>query len=69
MADDKAGKKPDQDGGSGIEKEADMPETSEVAGRRCHRLLYTCWNDGRGNYVQSNWSWFTCWHCGALNYM
>ena len=25
--------------------------------------------NGAGNYVHSNWTWFTCWRCGALNYM
>jgi hypothetical protein len=65
MADDKSGKKPDQEGGSGTEKEADGAE----AGGRRRTLLYTCWRDGAGNYVHSNWSWFTCWRCGALNYM
>ena len=41
---------------------------AEVGGRRHHRLLYTCWNDGAGNYVDASWSYFTCWKCGALNY-
>ena len=68
MADEKAGKKPDQEGGSGAEK--DEGESTEAGGRhRHHRLLYTCWHDGAGNYVHANWSWFTCWRCGALNYM
>jgi hypothetical protein len=65
MADEKSGQKPDKEGGSGAEKEGDE---SEAGGRRRHSL-YTCWNDGAGNYVHSNWSWFTCWRCGALNYM
>lgn len=65
MADEKAGTKPDKEGGSGAEKEGDG---SEAGGRR-RTLLYTCFNDGAGNYVHSNWSWFTCWRCGALNYM
>lgn len=65
MADEKTGSKPDKEGGSGAEKEADGAE----AGGRHRRLLYTCWNDGAGNYVHGNWSWFTCWRCGALNYM
>jgi hypothetical protein len=65
MADEKSGQKPDKEGGSGAEKGDDA---SEAGGRRRH-LLYTCWNDGAGNYVHSNWSWFTCWRCGALNYM
>ena len=64
MADEKSGKKPEQEGGSGTEK-GDAGE----AGGRHRNLLYTCWNDGAGNYVHSNWRWFTCWRCGALNYM
>jgi hypothetical protein len=65
MADEKSGKKPDQAGGSGTEKGGDASE----AGGRGRQLLYTCFNDGAGNYVDSNWRWFTCWRCGALNYM
>ena len=64
MADENAGKKPDQEGGGGAEKE----DANEVGGRR-RTLLYTCFNDGAGNYVSSGWRWFTCWRCGALNYM
>ena len=48
MADEKAGKKPDQEGGGGAEKE----DASEVGGRR-RTLLYTCFNDGAGNYVSA----------------
>jgi hypothetical protein len=66
MADEKTGSKPDKEGGTGTEKEGDE---TEAGGRRRHHLLYTCWNDGAGNYVHGNWSWFTCWRCGALNYM
>lgn len=73
MADEKAGKKPDQEGGSGAEKdeaESAEAESAEAGGRhRRHRLLYTCWHDGAANYVHANWSWFTCWRCGSLNYM
>jgi len=71
MADEKAGKKPDSDvkpeteGGGGAEKGADASE----AGGRGRKLLYTCFADGAGNYVESSWTWFTCWRCGALNYM
>jgi hypothetical protein len=64
MADEKTGKKPDQEGGIGTEKEG-----TEEAGGRYRRVLYTCWRDGAANYVHSNWSWFTCWRCGGLNYM
>ena len=64
MADEKAGKKPDQEGGGGAEK-----EDAGEAGGRGRTLLYTCFNDGAGNYVSGSWRWFTCWRCGALNYM
>jgi hypothetical protein len=64
MADEKTGKKPDKAGGSGTEK-----GDSGEAGGRGRKVLYTCFNDGAGNYVDSNWTWFTCWRCGALNYM
>ena len=67
MADEKTGKKPGEEGGSGTEKDA---EGGEAGGRgHYHRLLYTCWNDHASNYVHGNWRWFTCWRCGALNYM
>jgi hypothetical protein len=64
MADEKTGKKPDDQGGSGAEKGADAGE----AGGRSRQLLYTCFNDGAGNYIDPSWKWFTCWRCGALNY-
>ena len=65
MADEKSGKKPEKEGGSGAEK----GDSEEAGGRHCRTMLYTCFNDGAGNYVSANWSWFTCWRCGALNYM
>ena len=46
MADEKAGKKPEKEGGAGTEK--DEAESVEAGGRHRHRLLYTCWNDGAG---------------------
>lgn len=78
MADEKAGMKPEKEGGAGAEKDeaesAESAEGTEAGGRRHHhrhhhRVLYTCYNDGVGNYVHGNWNWFTCWRCGALNYM
>jgi hypothetical protein len=54
----KTDKQPDGPGGIGREKE------SEVTGRG-KGFLYTCWNDGAGNYVDPNWEWFTCWRCGV----
>jgi hypothetical protein len=66
MADAKTGKKPtDKQGGKGGEKGGDSGE----AGGRGSQLLYTCFNDGAGNYVSAGWTYFTCWKCGALNYM
>jgi hypothetical protein len=65
MADEKSGKKPEKEGGTGGEKGGDSSE----AGGRSRQLLYTCYNDGESNYVSDNWTWFTCWKCGALNYM
>ena len=49
-------------GGTGVEK-----EEAEVAGR-ARRLLWVCWNDGAGNYVDPTWKWFSCWKCGAVMY-
>jgi len=66
MADEKIGKKPtDKQGGKGGEKGGDSGE----AGGRGSQILYTCFNDGAGNYVSAGWTYFTCWKCGALNYM
>jgi hypothetical protein len=68
MADEMTGKKPGEEGGAGVEK--GDAEGTEAGGRgHHHRMLYTCWHDGAGNYVHGNWTWFTCWRCGALNYM
>jgi hypothetical protein len=64
MADEKTGKKPSDEGGGGAEKGADASE----AGGRSRQSLYTCFNDGAGNYIDPSWRWFTCWRCGALNY-
>jgi hypothetical protein len=66
MAEEKTGKKPDdKQGGTGGEKGGDSGEV----GGRARQLLYTCFNDGAGNYVSDGWNYFTCWRCGALNYM
>ena len=51
MADEKTGKKPDDQGGGGAEKGADAGE----AGGRARQLLYTCFNDGAGNYIDPSW--------------
>lgn len=64
MADEKTGRKPEKEGGRGME--SDTPETE--ASPRVKRMAYTCWNDGVANYVEPGWEWFTCWRCGALVY-
>jgi hypothetical protein len=56
----KTDKQPDGPGGIGREKE------SEVAGRG-KGFIYTCWNDGAGNYVDPDWEWYTCWRCGVMS--
>ena len=65
MADEKSGKKPDEQGGTGKDKGGDSGE----AGGRAKSDLWTCFNDGAGNYVDPAWTYFICWSCGALNYM
>jgi hypothetical protein len=52
-------------GGIGREKPAD--EGAE-AGGRAKGILYVCFNDGAGNYVDPSWKWFTCWRCGSTGY-
>jgi hypothetical protein len=64
MADEKSVTKPDKSGGSGKEKGGDACE----AGGRAKDSLWTCFNDGAGNYIDPNWDYFICWKCGALNY-
>ena len=59
---EKPGKGP---GGIGLEK--DDAQGAEVAGR-AKRILYICWNDGAGNYVDPAWTWFSCWRCGVIMY-
>lgn len=65
MAGEKSGKKPEQPGGPGLEK--DLPASDEAA-LRSKRMAYICWNDGAPNFVEPGWEWFTCWRCGALVY-
>jgi hypothetical protein len=35
---------------------------AEASGRG-RQLLYSCFNCGAQNYVDSDWTWFTCWQC------
>jgi hypothetical protein len=64
MPEELKGKQPEGHGGKAHQEQ---PADGEVSGRT--KVLYTCWNDGAGNWVPANWIWFTCWNCGALNYM
>lgn len=66
MAGEKTGRKPDKEGGPGMEKPE--PDSTE-AGPRSKRMAYICWNDGAANYVSEGWEWFTCWRCGSLVYV
>ncbi len=59
MAEEKPGEQREGKGGIGTEE----PDSSEVAGRG-KKLLYTCYNDGAGNYVDLDWDWAQCWRCG-----
>jgi len=50
---------PDEKGGRGKEKGgSDMDVTG-----RSRQSLYSCANCGAQNYVDPNWTWFTCWKC------
>jgi len=64
MTDETEEKKREGQGGVGAEK----VDGGAEAGGRGRKLLYTCFNDGAGNYVDSDWKWFTCWRCGTLGY-
>jgi hypothetical protein len=66
MDEQKTDKKSEGPGGAGMEK--DEGAGAEVAGRG-RKLLYTCFADGAGNYVESSWTWFRCWRCGGLEYI
>jgi len=46
-------------GGRGTEKGTDPSE----AGGRAAQSAQTCFNCGAVNYVDPNWTWFTCWKC------
>jgi hypothetical protein len=63
---EKVDKQPEGLGGTG--KEKDASETMEAGGRG-RMLLYVCFNDGAGNYVDPSWKWFSCWRCGSLGYV
>lgn len=64
---EKTEKQPDGPGGTGKEKAPS--ENAEAGGRSSKALLYVCFNDGAGNYVDPSWKWFTCWRCGSMGYV
>ncbi|MEY2565248.1 MAG: hypothetical protein QOH88_3441 [Verrucomicrobiota bacterium] len=68
MTSAKGGLKPDHK----VQKGKQNCGADEVSGRkRKNDILYTCWNDGAGNYPESVddcSGYFICWKCGALNY-
>lgn len=57
-----------EEGKSGVGKEKPDGAGEEVAGRS-RQLLYICFNDGAGNYVDPSWKSFTCWRCGSTGYV
>ena len=67
MDETKIDKKSEGPGGAGVEKDKSPGE--EVAGRGKRLLLYTCFADGAGNYIDPSWTWFSCWRCGNLTYV
>lgn len=48
-----------ENGGRGEEKENGGAD----AGGRSRQVIYSCFNCGAENYVDPNWTWFTCWKC------
>jgi hypothetical protein len=58
---DKADKQKEGPGGMGKEN----PNGGSEAGGRGRQLLWTCFNDGAGNYIDPDWKWWSCWRCGT----
>jgi hypothetical protein len=56
------------EGPGGVGREKDPSESAEAGGRG-RKLLYICFNDGAGNYIDSDWTWFSCWRCGSKGYV
>jgi len=51
--------KASEKGGRGRE-----PETANAeASGRSRQTVYTCFSCGAQNYVDPDWTWFTCWKC------
>lgn len=70
MNEAKQGKKPDnqeRDPQVPLGKQEPDEDTNEASGR-AKPMLYTCFNDGAGNYVgPTSCGRFVCWRCGATN--
>jgi hypothetical protein len=70
MSEAKQGKKPDteeRDPNVPLGKQEPDSDPNEASGR-AKPLLFTCFNDGAGNYVTaSSCGRFVCWRCGATN--
>jgi hypothetical protein len=70
MTEAKQGRKPeteDRDPEIPVGKQEPDADANE-AGGRAKPMLFTCYNDGAGNYLYavSNGQ-FTCWRCGTIN--
>lgn len=64
------GRKPDTsepDGEAPVGAKEPSANTSEAGGRGTG-FLYTCYQDGAGNYFDRPYGRFTCWRCGSVNY-
>jgi hypothetical protein len=40
-------------------------DSAEAGGRGGKYIVYTCINDGAGNYIDTSWDSWTCWRCGT----
>jgi hypothetical protein len=67
MTEEKTDKQPEGPGGVG--KEKDESADAEAGGRGKRTVLYTCFRDGAQNWVDPDWTWFTCWRCGVVTYL
>ena len=54
---------PEGPGHVGLEK--DPSQNAEAGGREKKYILYTCFNDGAGNYIDPTAKWWSCWRCGS----
>ena len=70
----KIGRRPDEIGGPGGQKELQIasPVEIEVGGRKRVLIGPTCFNCGAGHYFtkeDEERRYFICWKCGALNFI